>query len=408
MYGSAASWFSSCCGSCKYYRFFLIVWVRKGLKAAELGAVPLYLDGMSLYSKEFQLLLRHHFNQILRMRRSVPPRDVDRRALVAHLLPETLVATSEELETSQSTVQRASLREDLLPLPLPTVRLGIRFKADLREPCMVRLYWGVPVSACNDFLRHHCRGGPTLTGNMSPRLDSGQGRSQRSVVELEHGAASLNWSGHSNSSGSSSMSSSGRALFDISACAIVTKSYSLGTGIEVSFETPSEDLLQATQLSFDLYGKFDADRSTDPRPTHIPLVISVLGASSASGCLSGQLTLVTFRRDAHSISRRALQAEVLQQLTIGQEVGHGWAYKVLGIYGFESVEGSSSSLRSDGFECTLCYDRQRNVVLLPCRHCSVCSCCLKKLRDELCPLCRTKFSAHLELPLRRPAMFDAA
>merc|ERR1712232_1158057 len=49
----------------------------------------------------------------------------------------------------------------------------------------------------------------------------------------------------------------------------------------------------------------------------------------------------------------------------------------------------------------ICYSRLKNVLLLPCRHCSVCHACLRSLRDEKCPLCRSAFSSYVTLPICR-------
>ena len=68
------------------------------------------------------------------------------------------------------------------------------------------------------------------------------------------------------------------------------------------------------------------------------------------------------------------------------------AFDVQGIYGFEDATES---------DCMICYARPKNVVLLPCRHCSVCHSCLRSLRDEKCPLCRSSFSSYMTCPVSR-------
>ncbi|CAD7972425.1 unnamed protein product [Amoebophrya sp. A25] len=66
------------------------------------------------------------------------------------------------------------------------------------------------------------------------------------------------------------------------------------------------------------------------------------------------------------------------------------------IFGFEDAEDTE-----DPSECMICYERQRNTMLLPCRHCSTCSVCLRSLREEKCPLCRTVFEKHVRFPYKR-------
>merc|ERR1712135_207673 len=43
----------------------------------------------------------------------------------------------------------------------------------------------------------------------------------------------------------------------------------------------------------------------------------------------------------------------------------------------------------------------KNVLLLPCRHCSFCHPCLRSLREEKCPLCRRAYAAYITLPIAR-------
>merc|ERR1712217_393315 len=49
----------------------------------------------------------------------------------------------------------------------------------------------------------------------------------------------------------------------------------------------------------------------------------------------------------------------------------------------------------------ICFSRLRNVLLLPCRHCSVCHPCLRSMRDEKCPLCRSAFSSYITFPISK-------
>ncbi|CAE8679030.1 unnamed protein product, partial [Polarella glacialis] len=114
--------------------------------------------------------------------------------------------------------------------------------------------------------------------------------------------------------------------------------------------------------------------------------------------IRGQLSFVRFRRDddgSGGPSSGALRApEVVRQLCFGDQ-----AYEVSGVFGFED---------ETEIDCMICYSRPKNVLLLPCRHCSVCHSCLRSLRDEKCPLCRSSFTSYLTLPLPRARPPDVA
>lgn len=39
-------------------------------------------------------------------------------------------------------------------------------------------------------------------------------------------------------------------------------------------------------------------------------------------------------------------------------------------------------------DCVICYERQSNVLLLPCLHLCICQICCRKLYQSRCPICR--------------------
>ncbi|KAH8741717.1 hypothetical protein FG386_001291 [Cryptosporidium ryanae] len=64
------------------------------------------------------------------------------------------------------------------------------------------------------------------------------------------------------------------------------------------------------------------------------------------------------------------------------------------------VEPSDTfGLEDDEFDCLICMTNQKNAVLLPCKHCILCESCLRSLRQDKCPLCRTTFYGFVVLPV---------
>merc|ERR1712194_329999 len=90
------------------------------------------LEGMSIYASDFQELLRQHFNQILRIRRTVPKKAVPRHELSVHIDPQSITIH-----------ERAHHGKNF----------GVSFTVDAIVPCSVTLYWGASVSACNEFVQ---------------------------------------------------------------------------------------------------------------------------------------------------------------------------------------------------------------------------------------------------------------
>jgi len=378
---------------------------------------PLSLERMSIYAKDFQQLIRQHFNQILRMRRMVPPRDVSRQVLCVHMQPESLEAVGDE-------------------------QLGVRFTVDSVAPFVMRFYWGVPISACNALLRQNGAAtssgseggsGPSGTGRSSsrrvapteavarwpaalaPLLPQGPGPSAAaasassvasssaaeglmsgSLVEITERPAT------STSAGGGSGSAAGppagnRELFAAGDCKHRSSPVALPANLGQRCETPADGRVDRSRLGLDLTGSAG---TAQPAGGVVPLVVALTvrrsggddGQTSSPDLPTVQAhTQVSFVRFKGSeAGSSALVPEVLQQVVFGDD---GTAHRVLGVFGFEEEENGEE------VDCMICYDRPRSVLLLPCRHCSVCSSCLRSLRDERCPLCRAVFSAYLLFPL---------
>ncbi|KAL1200564.1 putative E3 ubiquitin-protein ligase LUL1 [Cardamine amara subsp. amara] len=75
---------------------------------------------------------------------------------------------------------------------------------------------------------------------------------------------------------------------------------------------------------------------------------------------------------------------------------NGMRYVLQEVYGFD---GSSY----EGKECVLCLSQPSDVILLPCRHCCLCSGCSKALRFQtnLCPVCRQPIERFLESEMNK-------
>lgn len=61
-----------------------------------------------------------------------------------------------------------------------------------------------------------------------------------------------------------------------------------------------------------------------------------------------------------------------------------------GIFGFEETVSP---------ECMICCDSVATSLLLPCGHTSTCDTCTRSFRDTKCPICRSKFSSRIFLPI---------
>jgi len=380
-----------------FYQLLVVADLRVRLANVQ----SLQLEGMSVYANDFQLLIRQHFNQILRIRRTVPPKTVPRYVMSAHLHPDSIgVCLGEAVAVGGQAASPS------------TVAVGVKFTADVLTPCSVRLYWGVSAAACNDFVhrqqhtgtdaassRRTSRGGRGVGGGgrgVGPQASGPWSRtgapqeSQRSLLEMEEldgqatpGQSGAPWPG----------------FFAPGQYVSQSRDFFLPAGVGQLYTTPAGDLVPLPELAFDLTAAWLRDgHMPEDGSAVIPLAIVVQAQGRPSHDVMdvqghqileahGQVSFVCFRR-VDEATGMPQAPEVVRQLTFAV----GAAYEVQGIYGFED-EGEG--------ECMVCYTRPKNVLLLPCRHCSVCHPCLRSLRDEKCPLCRSVFSSYITFPICR-------
>lgn len=237
-----------------------------------------FLDRMSVYAQDFQQLIRQHFNQILRMRRTVPPKEVPQHQLRVHLHPESL-----EVTTSKDKVS-----------------LGFVFDASVE--CNISFYWGPTVEACNKLVKDSAP-----CSNRSPRESHG------GSLEMGYQPPSLEGNGSS------------RPLFPDNDFLQRSQIYCMPAGLRQTFSINLHDKVS-----------LKATGSTAPAPAESG---DATGGSSSSATPRVDLAIVispslsekqvTFVR----CENRA-KAEVLQQVVFTNHVGH----RILGVYGFEDEE----------------------------------------------------------------------
>ena len=113
------------------YRIFKAHRIQWRMRRSDMG--PLLLDGLSLYTTDLQEIIRQHFNQLLRIRPTVPARDIAKVKILAHLQPESLQC-SKVVEVSSM---------------VSVTKLRLVFKVDSLQPFKVQLFWG---QRCHDLL----------------------------------------------------------------------------------------------------------------------------------------------------------------------------------------------------------------------------------------------------------------
>ncbi|CAD8116292.1 unnamed protein product [Paramecium sonneborni] len=54
-------------------------------------------------------------------------------------------------------------------------------------------------------------------------------------------------------------------------------------------------------------------------------------------------------------------------------------------------------LEINNYECQICYERPRNIIIKPCKHLTICHECLQRLKQPKCPICKQQIEDQIEI-----------
>ncbi|CAJ1437552.1 unnamed protein product [Effrenium voratum] len=121
------------------YQLAMVVLIHHRLHLSR----PICLAKMSIHAQEFQWLIRQHFNQILRMRRSVPAKQVPQLEVLVHLHPDAQLRAEFDWES----LRLVSSEEEAALLHLLAGEVTLEFTFDSSAPCCISVYWGLSPAA---------------------------------------------------------------------------------------------------------------------------------------------------------------------------------------------------------------------------------------------------------------------
>lgn len=130
-------------------------------------------------------------------------------------------------------------------------------------------------------------------------------------------------------------------------------------------------------------------RKNSPRVPLLILVRANVATLQDESVLSNHIIAVHFDliQDHYNIPYLMYKPLILKQV-VSNSFGH--LVEPYDIFGMED----------DELDCLICMSNPKDVVLLPCRHCISCESCLRSLRQDKCPLCRTTFYGFAVLPIK--------
>lgn len=136
----------------------------------------------------------------------------------------------------------------------------------------------------------------------------------------------------------------------------------------------------------------NASGASKKNMTRVPLLILIradVGAIQDESVLTNHIVVVHFDliQDHYNIPYLMYKPLILKQ-AVSNSFGH--LIEPYDIFGMED----------DELDCLICMSNPKDVILLPCRHCISCESCLRSLRQDKCPLCRTTFYGFAVLPIK--------
>lgn len=429
-----------------YLAFDIFKRVRALQSTSEGG---LYLEGMGAFANDFRKLQRNHFNQILRVKKTIAPTAVPRIMVKAGIdsASAALFTDPDAKRLADGDSKRG---------------YGFTCKLSTSSPeTTVQLYWGVSISILKEMFRLNAddvvirvdtRGGTStgfsnLIGNRLLRNVAATSENARSLLEMEELDDRL-----------LSTQSSDQGDFNsfISPMHYVRRSlaYQFGVGLNQIFRTSSADmydvgsmldLLSYNQVTRTASGAAADLRSMSGNQRHVLREPSPLQDHNNYGIpMEPSATGVTWRPSpelSDEEERKALHGEPKVPLVIvvttskssnSRNINNAGALPIAegfcevslakirregqGLYTVDVVKqvvlcsnntGPQEGQDIYGLEdererdCLICMTNTKDTMLLPCRHCSLCFDCLRSLRQEKCPLCRTNFSSFITFPIKR-------
>jgi len=351
-------------------RLFRAIELRRNVKG-EPPAPVLHLPGMAVSARELHMLSRNHFNQVLLQRKAVTPITMRRWHAAAHVDPDSIRVSKDE-----------------------SGKLRLKFQADAFSTCAVRLLWGVNCDVLDSALE-----ALEPREEAAPPRWSAAGRAAGAIArwrpggrhrDLREGAQPLVEMSPMEVAEDSPVvvqPSAANAIRDgllTEGFLQATDGLQLSAGVGVLMEVPEHKAFDSSAQPLELSG------GAALRRERWPLVIMVSGQAPLDGPPTtaatapfeafAQITVLILEQ----VDEPLLKVTVVKQVLISE----GGAMDVSGIYGCED--------EADG-DCKICYDARKDVVLLPCRHLTVCGDCQRSLRDERCPMCRGTFNAWMTM-----------
>jgi hypothetical protein len=92
-----------------------------------------------------------------------------------------------------------------------------------------------------------------------------------------------------------------------------------------------------------------------------------------------------------------VQTETLTEITLAADEILNVVLQLLILRDGTLIEVKGVYMQSE--ECSVCYERPPETVLLPCRHSSMCRGCLNQLRESKCIVCRHQFTEFIQTQL---------
>eukprot|EP01066_Platyproteum_vivax_P003450 Platyproteum_vivax@DN14373_c0_g1_i1.p1 len=330
----------------------------------------LYLDGMAIYANDFQQLIWNHFNQILRIRRTVPPVAVP-------------------CVVSSVTLQPSTLKFDVKDNAL---NVSFTFQSSVASTAQV--YWGASVTAMNQLLE-----AADERNMLSISID----QSNDSHIPPE----GRNFEMCMLKGGATSERSGGQNMFGdwVGAGKAVAQSpvQHFPEGLEHEFTLPVEDRVNIKTL-FSTMGQNNT--------FYIPLLIVLqskqyrhLGMQAGIPIRMGiaSVSVVRLRAEEQEAAANGIAVPWWQNVrdslnVTGEVIKH--VVMVRDCLGPQEVQDLYGLEDPNDRDCLICMASPKDTMLLPCRHCCLCYNCLRNLTREKCPICRSNFSAFVTFPMK--------
>ncbi|CRG94290.1 E3 ubiquitin-protein ligase, putative [Plasmodium gallinaceum] len=403
----------------RFYASYNIMKYLKNRKA-------IYMKNMSRYINEVKMLCRSHVNDIIRIKKKITPKSVDKINLN--------ISVKNNIQLYKNYL--SSSCNDLNQL----YKYSISFTFSSKNSLYIRLFWGVLLKEVNEIIHNRMElnkksiNGPNTVICIDNFKNFFKDGFSKSIPNKQiSDATTLLLDKKKNDY---YLDSKDDEMIDFNTCFYKSPKSFFSNGNNVTYTMPYDENFCVTEILNEIEvektnvikqkekeenenkkkklkkNKIDVQENTimsNEDNIRIPLIIVLndipsddqfnLNKASKKPKKNDNCNTLIVLVDFKKIKDKYKPFIIKDICVLNQNVSSQKSKKKCNIVQFIDILDIYGHEEHDK-ECLICMTSYKDTLLMPCRHSSFCYDCMKSLRQEKCPICRCLFTSFIKFPLK--------